>query len=81
MGLVELLAGIIAALLAAIGVSRWQLRRERDSSALETLDREHYGWAELERVRRIAAEARATADREENKPIDEQGRTDFEGKP
>lgn len=78
MAILELLAGVILALLAAIGIQYGRSKHKEVAQKQAELERTTYALRELERVRQAAAAARETADREYKAPIDTKARTDFE---
>lgn len=78
MGILELLGGLILALLAALGFQYGRSKNKEVEQKQAELERTHYAMNELERVRQAAAAARANADREYQAPIDTKARTDFE---
>ena len=78
MGILELLAGIILALLAAMGFQYGRSKNKEVAIEREKAERANYAMNELERVRQAAAAARATANKEYHAPIDIKARKDFE---
>jgi hypothetical protein len=78
MGILELLGGVILALLAALGFQYGRSKRKEVEQKQAELERTHYAMNELERVRQAAEAARTTADKEYQAPIDTKTRKDFE---
>jgi hypothetical protein len=78
MGILELLGGVILALLAALGIQYGRSKHKEVEQKQAELERTHYAMNELERVRQAEEAARATANKEYKAPIDTKTRKDFE---
>ena len=76
--MLELLGGVILALLAAMGFQYWRSKNKEVEVEREKAERANYAMNELERVRQAAAAARARANKEYKAPIDVKARKDFE---
>lgn len=76
--MLELLGGVILALLAAMGFQYGRGKSKEVAIEREKAARANYALNELERVRQAAAAARATANKEYQAPIDTKARKDFE---